>query len=239
MKSRYLARSYPLGRSAGDRNREQHRLAGQAGRLSVVRRVVQKPLAALPGDDVDHRALHVAELGGRADRLDLDFLNEVDARLGSRDAVARASEVRAVDQELVLVGAGAERGHGSSRCRSTARSARCPGRPDEVEHAGPPRRDRSEILGAEASSESAALAPRCASRLPRPRPIPRRLPASGQPFARWWRQRRCGCPLRDRSQIPRSSMSSAYESRRQSREPQLPFLVRGHASPGRQSAPAT
>ena len=65
--------------------------------------------------DVDHGALHVAELGGRADGLDLHFLNEVDARLGSRDAVARAGEVRAVDEELVLVGAGAERRDGGRR----------------------------------------------------------------------------------------------------------------------------
>ena len=79
---------------------QSHRLAGQAGGLPVVRRVVQKPLASLPGDDVDHRALHVAELGGRADGLDLHFLNEVDAGLGSRHAVARAGEVRAVDEKL-------------------------------------------------------------------------------------------------------------------------------------------
>lgn len=68
--------------------RQSHRLAGQAGRLSIVGGVEQKPIASLLRDDVDHRALHVAELGGRSDRLDLHFLDEVDARLGSRNAVA-------------------------------------------------------------------------------------------------------------------------------------------------------
>ena len=38
---------------------------------------------------------------------------------------------------------------------------------------------------------------RCASRHPRPRPIPRGLPASAPPFARWWHLPRCGCPLRE------------------------------------------
>ena len=126
--------------------------------LPIVRRVVQKPLASLPGDDVDHGALHVAELGGRADGLDLHFLNEVDARLGSRDAVARAREVRAVDEKLVLVGAGAERGHAGRGGRRAARGevGEMPGAAlIEVEHAEAPRRDRLEVLRAEARLESA------------------------------------------------------------------------------------
>ena len=110
MKSRYLARSYPLCALAA-RDGPRDRLAGQAGRLRVVRRVVQKAIAALPGDDVEDGALDVAELGGCSDGLDLDFLNEVDARLGARDAAARAREVRAVDEKQVLVDAGAERRH--------------------------------------------------------------------------------------------------------------------------------
>ena len=154
VKSRYLARSYPLCHLAGAVIRERDRLAGQAGRLPVVRRVIQKPLASLPGDDVDHGALHVAELGGRADRLDLHFLNEVDARLGSRDAVARAGEVRAVEEKLVLVGAGAERGHGGGGAARRRRGRDSGGGPDQVEHARPSRRDRLEVLGAEAGPES-------------------------------------------------------------------------------------
>src|SRR5207247_571357 len=66
---------------------ESDRLARQAGRLSVVGRVVEKPVAALSRDHVDDGALHVAELGRRPDRLDVHFLNEVDAWLRSRDAV--------------------------------------------------------------------------------------------------------------------------------------------------------
>src|SRR5207249_1813648 len=62
---------------------EQYRLAGQAGRLPVIRRVVQKAVAALPGDDVDDGPLGVAVLGGSPHGLDLYFLNEVDARLGA------------------------------------------------------------------------------------------------------------------------------------------------------------
>src|SRR5829696_7258967 len=91
--------------SAGSGNRTLYRMAGQGGRLPPVRGVIQEPLAPLPGDDVDHGSLHAAELGGRPDGLDLHFLNEVDTRLGARDAVARTGEVRAVDQKLVLVGA--------------------------------------------------------------------------------------------------------------------------------------
>ena len=92
----------------GVRNIEPDGLAGQSGRLSVVRRVVEKPRAPLLRDHIDHSALHVAELGGRADGLNLYLLNEVDPRLGARHAVARAGRVRTVDEELILVGAGAE-----------------------------------------------------------------------------------------------------------------------------------
>ena len=81
-----------------------YRLAGQTRWLSIVRPVIQKFLASLPGDDVDHGALHAAELRGRPHGLDLHFLDEVDARLGSRLAAARAREVRAIDEKGVLVG---------------------------------------------------------------------------------------------------------------------------------------
>src|SRR5205823_278644 len=111
---------------AGASNEEPHRLAGQSGRLCIVRRVVQKPLASLPGDDVDHGALHVAELGRRANRLDVYFLNELDARLGSRYTRAWGGEVRAVDEKLILIGAGAERGHrrGAATCWGSGRDPR-------------------------------------------------------------------------------------------------------------------
>ena len=40
-----------------------HRLTGQAGGLSIVRRVVLKPIASLFGDDVEHGPLDVAVFG--------------------------------------------------------------------------------------------------------------------------------------------------------------------------------
>src|SRR4029077_9103745 len=101
----------PASRLAAGRDGAHNRLARQTSRLSVVRSIVLKLLAALPGDDVDHRPLQVAEFCGSAGRLDLDFLNEVDARLRPRDAAARAREVRTVDQELIFVDARSERRH--------------------------------------------------------------------------------------------------------------------------------
>src|SRR6478672_3593098 len=95
-----------------------NRLARERRRLAVVRRVVGEALAALPGDDVDHGPLNVAEFRRCPHRLDLDFLYEVSARFRPRDAVARAREVGAVDEELVFVRARPERrygGDGSAR----------------------------------------------------------------------------------------------------------------------------
>ena len=100
--------------SLGAEIRERNRLAGESRRLSEVRRVEEKPLAALFGDDVDHPALHVAELRGRPDGVDLHFLDEIDARLGSRDAAAWAGGVQAIDEKQVLVRARAEHGDGRS-----------------------------------------------------------------------------------------------------------------------------
>src|SRR5207244_1346016 len=96
-------------------DRQQDRLAGQAGRLREVRRVVQKAIATLLGQHVEDRALDVAELGGHSYGLDLDFLNHVNARLGARNAGARAGEICAVDEKQVLVAAGAERRYGVHR----------------------------------------------------------------------------------------------------------------------------
>src|SRR5207245_4161754 len=63
------------------RDRQQHGLAGQARRLAVIRRVVLKAIASVPGDDIENRALKVAVLGGRSRGLDLHFLNEINTRL--------------------------------------------------------------------------------------------------------------------------------------------------------------
>src|SRR5262249_19254557 len=75
----------------------EERLARQGRRLRVVRRGGKESAASLPGDDIDHSALNVAEFSGRADSLDPYFLNEIDSRLGPRDPVTGASEVRAVN----------------------------------------------------------------------------------------------------------------------------------------------
>src|SRR3954447_14531620 len=83
--------------SARAGHRAPYRLAGQTRRLSIIRPVKQKSLASLPGDDVDHGALHAAELSRRPNGLDLHFLDEVNAWLGASDAAARTREVRAVD----------------------------------------------------------------------------------------------------------------------------------------------
>ena len=146
----------PAGWLAGPGIGQVHRLTRQGRRLSVVRRVIQESVAALPGDDVDDRSLHVAELRRCAHALNLHLLNEVDARLGSRLAAARAGEVGAVDRERVLVRAGSERGDAvrGAAARRGGRDAR--GGPDEVEHAESPHRDQLEIVGAEAGLETAA-----------------------------------------------------------------------------------
>ena len=102
-------------RRLATRDREPDGLAGQAGRLPEVRRVVLKAIAPLFRQHVENGALDVAELGGHSHGLDLDFLNDVNARLGARNAGARAGEVGAVDEKQVLVAAGAERGHGVHR----------------------------------------------------------------------------------------------------------------------------
>ena len=130
-----------------------NRLTREALRLRVVRSVEQESLAALPGDDVDHRPLYVAELGGRADGLHLYFLDEVHAWFGSRDTVARTRRVGAVDQELVLVGAGAKGGN-CRHCSARRRSGRHAGRVAErVEHARAPGRDRPQVFRTEPSPE--------------------------------------------------------------------------------------
>jgi hypothetical protein len=66
--------------------------------LRVIRRVVQETIAALSRHNVEDCALDVAVLRRDANRLDLDFLDDVDTRLGARDARTRACEIRAVDR---------------------------------------------------------------------------------------------------------------------------------------------
>ena len=111
-----LVSGFPRGRQG-----TKHRLTCQTRCLSVVRRVEQQAIAPLSRQNIDHRPLHVAELDGRASGLDLHFLNEVHTGLGSRNAVAWAREVRPIDEELVLVGAGAKRRHSGLSGRRGAR----------------------------------------------------------------------------------------------------------------------
>jgi hypothetical protein len=51
--------------------------AGEAVGLEVEVRVAVEGIRALPGDDVEDRALHVAVFGGRPHREDLDLLDGV------------------------------------------------------------------------------------------------------------------------------------------------------------------
>ena len=97
-----LVAALALARTGGS---ELHRLTRQGGGLCVIRRIVEKAIAALPRHHVDHGTLQVAEFGRRPDGLNLHLLDEVDARFGSRFAAARAGKIRAVDQKCVLVGA--------------------------------------------------------------------------------------------------------------------------------------
>ena len=82
-----------------------------AGDLRVVGRVRLKAVTARFGDDVHDGALDIAVLDRRAHRLDLQFLNEVDAWLGPRDAVACRGDVRAIDEKLILIHARTEGRH--------------------------------------------------------------------------------------------------------------------------------
>ena len=111
------------------------------------------------GDDVEDGALHVAVLDRRARRLNLDLLNRVDARLGARHALARAREVRAVDQELVLVDARSERGDGVDGAARRRRGRDAGRRPDHVEHAVAARGNVAQLLLAESRRETALARP--------------------------------------------------------------------------------
>ena len=137
-------------------NGKHDRLAGQAGALPVVRRVVLKGVAPLPGDNVEHGALDVAEFGGRPHRLDLHFLNDVDAGLGDGAAAAWTSEIGAIQQERVLVDAGAQGRHRVVGAVSHARWRDAWSHFYEVEHAEPASRDVPDVVGAEARLEAAA-----------------------------------------------------------------------------------
>src|SRR6266516_604077 len=148
------ARVPALRLAAGDSDAD--RLRGQAGRLPIVRRVVQETVAPLSGHDVENAALDIAVLGGHADRLDLNFLNDVNARLGARHAGAWAREVGAVDQKQVLIAARAERGH-RGVCAARWRGRRPAGSgADGIKHAEPPRGDGAEVFGSEARFDAGA-----------------------------------------------------------------------------------
>jgi hypothetical protein len=85
--------------------------------------------------------------------VDLDLLDEIEAWLGSRDAVARAREVRPVDQKDVFIRPRAERGYRrrGSTCGGRRRHSRRG--PDEVEHARPPGRDSFDVFRPETGRE--------------------------------------------------------------------------------------
>ena len=90
--------------------RASHRLARERSGLPVVGRIELKAATARLADHVHDSTLDVAVLDRRAHALDLQFLNEVDAWLGPRDAVARRGDTRAIEEILVLIDAGPEGG---------------------------------------------------------------------------------------------------------------------------------
>ena len=69
-----------------------------------------KAIAAGLADDVDYGALDIAVLDRRPHRLNLQFLNEVDAWIGPRHAVAGRGDTRAVEQIVILIDAGTKGG---------------------------------------------------------------------------------------------------------------------------------
>src|SRR5262249_46755615 len=104
-----IADTFKSAERLSARHREQHRLAGQTGRLAIVGSVVGKAVATRSGNDIENRALNVAVFGGCSNSLDLQFLNYIDAGFGARHALAGACEVCAIDEKQVLVDAGTER----------------------------------------------------------------------------------------------------------------------------------
>ena len=90
---------------------EPHRLAGQRVGLPVVGRIVLKAVPARFGDDVDDGALDIAVLDRRPHGLDLQLLDEVNAWIGPRHAVACRSDARAIEEILILIHAGTEGRH--------------------------------------------------------------------------------------------------------------------------------
>src|SRR4029453_329297 len=143
-------------RVAGGGIRKHRWLTRQRGRLPVVRRVVQEAVAALARNHVDDGTLHVAELGRCTDALHLYFLDEINARFGPRLAAAWAGEIRTVDEKHVLIRAGTKRRNAVGGHAARRRWRHAGGRPYEIEHAEPPRRNRLDIFRPEARLESAA-----------------------------------------------------------------------------------
>ena len=95
-------------------DRKKDETARESGRLPIIRRVVSEHVAALFGDDIEDSALDIAKFRGRADRLDLHFLDDVDPRFGDGAACTRTREAGAIEQEIVLVDIGAKRRHGAA-----------------------------------------------------------------------------------------------------------------------------
>ena len=79
----------------------------------MVGRIMLKAVTARLADHVYDGALDIAVLDRRADGLDLQFLNEVDAWIGSRDAVACRGDTRAIE-EILFDRAGTEGGYDSA-----------------------------------------------------------------------------------------------------------------------------
>ncbi len=157
----------------------------------------------------------------------MHLLNEIDSWLGSRHTVARAGEVRAIEQEVILVGARAERRDGVVLSARWCRRRDPWGRLDEVEHAIPSRRNRSDVLGPEPRAES-----RIASLDARPCSFDHNGLSDSSQLQDYCSLERGPSTDSDiRFVITVKSLQLDVEgvvAWRQNRKPQLTFLVRGH-----------
>ena len=86
----------------------------------------------------------------------MHFLDHVDDRLGARHALTGTGEVGPVDEKRVLVHGRSEDGHGVDGAARRRRRRHARRASNQIEHAEPARWHRADVVGSEASLESAA-----------------------------------------------------------------------------------
>src|SRR4029078_9547651 len=113
---------------------EFDRMAGQTVWLAVVREVRCEKVSALLGHNVEHAALDVAEFHARADRVDVNLLDDVDVWLWLWTSGARAREVGAIQQIQILVHARTEDGHAGIGAARSGGGRHARRRSNQIEH---------------------------------------------------------------------------------------------------------